>query len=83
MPVAAVIGFGMPVMSVGSSAVAIGTSFGSMTADFARLTGSVTRRDRHLEPVPAVVGIANSGLAPFITPTRRSGVLPLTAIARR
>ena len=62
MPVAAVIGFGMPCISSGSSAAASGTSFGSMTADFTCWTGSVTTAATVTsEPVPAVVGIANSG----------------------
>ena len=72
-------------MSVGSSAVAAGTSFGSITAAFACLTGSVTTAATVTsEPVPAVVGIANSGsigLPTFSTPTSCSGDLPLTAIA--
>ena len=59
MPVAAVIALGMPFMSSGSSAVASGTILGSMTADFACLTGSVTTAATVTsDPVPDVVGIA-------------------------
>ncbi len=59
MPVAAVIGPGMPCIICGSSAAASGTSFGSITTDFTCATGSVTTAATVTsEPVPAVVGTA-------------------------
>ncbi len=85
MPVAAVIDFGMPFISSGSSAAASGTSFGSMTADFECWTGSVTTAATVTsEPVPAVVGIANSGsigLPTLSIPISFWGDLPETAMA--
>jgi hypothetical protein len=85
MPVAAVIERGMPRISSASSAVAVGTSFGSITAALACLTGSVTTAATVTsEPVPAVVGITNSGSIGFDTlsmPTSFAGLLPVTAIA--
>ena len=59
MPVAAVIGPGMPFMSSASSAAASGTSFGSTTTAFTCFTGSVTTAATVTsDPVPAVVGTA-------------------------
>ena len=85
MPVAAVIGCGMPRISSGSRAVAIGTRCGSITAALMCWTGSVTTAATVTsDPVPAVVGIANSGsigLPSFSMPTSCAGDLSLIAIA--
>jgi len=52
----------LPRVNSGSSAAAAGTSFGSITGALACFTGSVTTAATVTsEPVPAVVGIANSG----------------------
>ena len=75
----------MPVVSSGSSAAAAGTSFGSITAALTCCTGSVTTAATVTsEPVPAVVGTANSGsigLPTLSMPTSFAGLLPLTTIA--
>ena len=85
MPVAAVIGFGMPRITSGSRAVAIGTRRGSITAALVCATGSVTTAATVTsDPVPAVVGIANSGSIgafSFSMPTSCAGDLSLVAMA--
>ncbi len=85
MPVAAVIDGGIPFINSGSSAAATGTSFGSITTFFSCFAESVTTATTVTsDPVPAVVGTANSGsggLPIFSIPTSCAGVFPLVAIA--
>ncbi len=85
MPVAAVIGGGIPFIITGSSAAAIGTSFGSITTFFSCFAESVTTATTVTsDPVPAVVGTANNGsggLPTLSIPTSCDGAFPLVAIA--
>ena len=73
MPVAAVIGAGKPVIRLGSSVVIRGISLGSVKNFFACVSGSeMTATSVTSDPVPAVVGMAKSGIVArliFIMPS--------------
>ena len=70
-------GTGSPVISVGSRAVIRGINFGSVKNFFACVFGSETTAAKVTsDPVPAVVGIANSGIGvcfTFMMPSSFSG----------
>ena len=81
MPVAAVIAGGRPRISSGSSAAALGIMLASITPLLAWVSLSeITAMQVPSEPVPAVVGMANSGSAGSLhlfAPLQSSAVQPL------
>ena len=85
MPVAAVMGPGSPVIRLGSSAAISGSSFGSRKNFFSCVSVSeTTAATVTSEPVPAVVGMANSGAGGCFTlnfPSSLPSGRPLVAIA--